>query len=120
LGRTVAQRLFERESPLGRVVRIRDIPFAVIGVLAPKGKSSTGRDQDDKVMIPLSTAGVRLMGTRLDAVGGLRYIMVKVDRAQRMEAVQAELRRLLRQRHRLAPGYPDDFTVSNLAEIQAQ
>jgi putative ABC transport system permease protein len=120
LGATVAERMFGGEDPIGQIIRIGDTPFAVIGVLAPKGQSSGGRDQDDKAMIPLSTATVRVLGTGRSELGGLRYIMVKVDRAERLREVEADLSRLLRQRHRLSPGYPDDFSVRNLAEVQAQ
>lgn len=120
LGATLADRLFNGEDPVGEIVRIGDTPFSVIGVLAPKGQSSGGSDQDDKAMIPLSTATVRVLGTGRSELGGLRYIMVKVDQAERLADVESELRRLLRQRHRLTPGYPDDFNVRNLAEVQAQ
>ena len=120
LGDTVANRLFGAEAPVGEIIRIGDTPFSVIGVLAAKGQSSAGADQDDKVMIPLSTANVRVLGTGRSQVGGLRYIMVKVDRAERLGAVESELRRLLRQRHRLRPDSPDDFSVKNLADVQAQ
>jgi putative ABC transport system permease protein len=120
LGATVAQRLFEGETAVGKIIRIGDAPFAVIGVLVAKGQSSGGSDQDDKVMIPLSTAMVRGLGAGRSKLGGLRYVMVKVDRAERLGEVEAQLVSLLRQRHDLRPGYPDDFSVRNLAEVQAQ
>jgi putative ABC transport system permease protein len=120
LGDTVATRLFGSKPPVGEVIRIGDTPFSVIGVLASKGQSSSGADQDDKVMIPLSTANIRVLGSGRSQIGGLRYIMVKVDRAERLGAVESDLQRLLRQRHRLRPDSPDDFSVKNLAEVQAQ
>ena len=120
IGETVAERLFLGEPAVGEILRIGDAPFVVVGVLASKGQSSSGSDQDDKVMIPLSTATVRVLGKGRSALGGLRYIMVKVDRADRIGAVAAQLVALLRQRHRLSPDRPDDFNVRNLAEIQAQ
>jgi putative ABC transport system permease protein len=120
LGETVVNKLFPGGDPVGRLVRIGGTPFSVIGVLSPKGQSSGGTDQDDKVLIPLSTAAVRLLGSERSALGGLRYIVVKVDREARLRPVEEELRRLLRQRHRLRENYPDDFMVSNLAEIQAR
>ena len=120
LGSTVASRLFEGEAAVGSIIRIGDTPFAVVGVLATKGQSSAGSDQDDKVMIPLSTATVRVLGTGRSELGGLRYVMVKVDRAERLGGVEAELVSLLRQRHQLRPGDPDDFNVRNLTDVQAQ
>jgi putative ABC transport system permease protein len=120
IGATVAERLFAGEHAVGEIIRIGDTPFSVVGLLAPKGQSSAGSDQDDKVMIPLSTATVRVLGTGRSEFGGLRYIMVKVDRADRLREVEAQLAALLRQRHGLVPDQPDDFSVRNLAEVQAQ
>ena len=120
IGSTVAERLFAGEHAVGEIVRIGDTPFSVVGVLASKGQSSAGSDQDDKVMIPLSTATVRVLGTGRSELGGLRYIMVKVDQADRLVDVEDQLAALLRQRHRLRPDQPDDFSVRNLAEVQAQ
>jgi len=120
IGATVAERLFAGEHAVGEIIRIGDTPFSVVGLLAPKGQSSAGSDQDDKIMIPLSTATVRVLGTGRSELGGLRYIMVKVHRADRLREVEAQLAALLRQRHGLAPDQPDDFSVRNLAEVQAQ
>ncbi len=120
IGSTVAERLFAGEHAVGEIIRIGDTPFSVVGVLAPKGQSSAGSDQDDKVMIPLSTATVRVLGTGRSELGGLRYIMVKVDRVGRLGEVETQLAALLRQRHGLRPDQPDDFSVRNLAEVQAQ
>jgi len=120
IGATVAERLFAGEHAIGEIIRIGDTPFSVVGLLAPKGQNSAGSDQDDKVMIPLSTATVRVLGTGRSELGGLRYIMVKVDRAERLREVETQLAALLRQRHGLTPGRPDDFSVRNLAEVQAQ
>jgi putative ABC transport system permease protein len=120
LGDTVARRLFGSAPPTGEIIRIGDAPFSVIGVLDRKGQSSGGSDQDDKVMIPLSTANVRVLGTGRSQAGGLRYIMVKVDRAERLGEVESDLGRLLRQRHRLRSDSADDFSIKNLAEVQSQ
>ena len=120
MGSTVAERLFAGEHAIGEIIRIGDTPFSVVGVLAPKGQSSAGSDQDDKVMIPLSTATVRVLGTGRSELGGLRYIMVKVDGVGRLGEVETQLAALLRQRHELRPDQPDDFSVRNLAEVQAQ
>ena len=120
IGSTVAERLFAGEHAVGEIIRIGDTPFSVVGVLALKGQSSAGSDQDDKVMIPLSTATVRVLGTGRSELGGLRYVMVKVDRVERLGEVEAQLAAMLRQRHGLRPDQPDDFSVRNLAEVQAQ
>ena len=120
IGSTVAARLFAGEHAVGEIIRIGDTPFSVVGVLALKGQSSAGSDQDDKVMIPLSTATVRVLGTGRSELGGLRYVMVKVDRVERLGEVEAQLAAMLRQRHGLRPDQPDDFSVRNLAEVQAQ
>lgn len=119
LGSTVATRLFPHQTPVGALIRVGDTPFQVIGVLEPKGQSSGGADQDDKVMMPLSTARIRVLGSNSAKLGSVQYVMAKVDRAERLAETAEEIRRLLRQRHGLGPSAPDDFTVRNLAEVQA-
>ena len=119
LGDSVASRLFDGSDPVGEIIRVGGIPFEVVGLLEPKGQSSAGADQDDKVMIPLSTARTRLIGSGAARLGAVQYIMVKVDRPDRMGTVEEEIRLLLRQRHGIRPETEDDFQVRNLADVQA-
>lgn len=119
LGDSVASRLFDGSDPVGEIIRVGGIPFEVVGLLEPKGQSSAGADQDDKVMIPLSTARTRLIGSGAARLGAVQYIMVKVDEPDRMAAVEEEIRLLLRQRHGIRPETEDDFQVRNLADVQA-
>jgi ABC-type antimicrobial peptide transport system permease subunit len=116
LGSSVADALFPDRDPLGELVRLGSAPVTVVGVLERKGQSAGGADQDDKVMIPLSTARSRVLGS--GRARELGYIMVKVDDEDRLDAVAEDVRALLRQRHRLAEGTPDDFELSNLVELQ--
>ena len=114
IGRTVADQLFEKKSPLGGKIRIQNTPFEVIGVLAEKGPSGSGRDQDDILFVPISTAKLRLTGSagqvNREAVD---YILVKALSDEAMAAAGDQIRGLLRQRHRLRPGQEADFRVSN-------
>lgn len=120
LGATVARELFGDADPIGGEVRINSTPFDVIGVLAEKGMSGAGRNQDDVVFVPISTAKLRLIGTagsaNRDAVD---YILAKATSEADLPAASASISALLRQRHRLPPGQPDDFTVTNPAEAMA-
>jgi putative ABC transport system permease protein len=122
IGASVARELFGEEDPVEKMVRVRNIPMTVIGVLAPKGQNSMGQDQDDAIMIPLSTLRNRIWGgdasIRLKRVGS---ISVKVRDGQDMKAVEQSITDLLRQRFKVAPGGDDPFVVKNLTEIlQAQ
>lgn len=119
LGATLEVRLFPDGLSLGRVIRIAGLPFTVIGVLEAKGQTTTGADQDDKIMIPLSTAMTRVIGSGRARIGSLDYVMVKMETADQLKPAEAQLRALLRQRHRLARDRPDDFEIRNLAEVQA-
>jgi putative ABC transport system permease protein len=115
LGQTVSRQLFQDQDPIGREVRIRNVPFRIIGILAGKGQSGFGQDQDDAILVPLA-AGRRVLGhneVKARSVGG---IFVKVRDGFNMKETQEEVRSLLRQRHRLQPLQDDDFTVKNLSE----
>ncbi len=114
IGKTVADNLFGEFSPLGQTIRINKAPFRVIGVLDAKGQSSMGQDQDDIVIVPLTTAQERLLG-----VTWLQSISVQADSPEAIDKVQEDITTLLRTRHRLAPGVPDNFTVRNLAAVMA-
>lgn len=113
IGQTVAENLFGEEEPVGKTMRIQQSPFVVIGVLGAKGQSLDGRDQDDTVLIPLTTAQRKVFGTPF--VGSVRMIMVQTERADQMEQVMAQTTSLLRQRHRLRDDMPDDFFMRNLS-----
>jgi len=119
LGATVVERLFGAHDPVGQIIRVADVPFTVIGVLGRKGETSTGGDQDDRILIPLSTAKIRVLGSSRMRRRSIDYILVKVTDADRLGEAEREIVSLLRQRHRLLPDEPGDFTVRNLAEMQA-
>ena len=112
LGQTVATNLFGDASPVGQVVRIQNAPYVVVGLLKPKGMSMMGSDQDDVVLVPWSSALVRLTGT-----DSFRAITVQVESAEQVETVMEELSALLRQRHRIRDGAEDDFNVRSQQEI---
>ncbi len=117
LGETVAQSLFADSDPIGQIIRVRKVPMLVIGVLERKGQSLQGQDQDDVILMPLTTARNRVLGgsqVKLRTVGS---ISVKVRDGADMAHVETEMRALLRQRHRLQPGQEDDFGLRNLAEV---
>ncbi|HEY5594376.1 MAG TPA: ABC transporter permease [Nitrospiria bacterium] len=114
LGKTVADNLFGSQDPIGQIIRIRNVPFKVVGLLSPKGQSAMGQDQDDVVIIPLSTLQKRIMG-----VTNIQTIMVSANSPEETVTAQEEVQRLLRQRHRISPGQDDDFTVRNMTDIAA-
>ncbi len=112
IGATVAANLFASVNPVGKKIRIGNAPYTVIGVLNSKGSSSGGQDQDDVVLIPLTTAQERLIG-----VTYVQSINVQVAAADKMDEVQSNIEKLLRQRHRIRSGAEDDFNVRNLTSI---
>jgi putative ABC transport system permease protein len=121
IGKTVAENLFGDEDPVGKTMRIQQNPFLVIGVLGSKGQNLDGRDQDDTVIIPLSTAQRKVFGTPF--VGSVRMIMVQAESADGMQRAMDATEALLRQRHRLREGMPNDFFIRNLsaaAESEAE
>jgi putative ABC transport system permease protein len=112
IGSTVATNLFPNgASPIGQLIRIRNVPFTVIGVLASKGSSGFG-DQDDTVMIPFQAGQVRLFGAT-----SINQIVVQVAEASQINAVSDEISQLLRQRHQLSASASDDFTIRNNSDI---
>ncbi|WIM05478.1 MAG: ABC transporter permease [Candidatus Nitricoxidivorans perseverans] len=117
IGQTVAKNLFGDASPLDQVIRIRKVPLTVIGVLDRKGQSMMGQDQDDIVLMPISTARKRVLGAAQARSRSVGSIMVKVRQGEDMAAAESAMRELLRQRHRLQPEQDDDFFVRNLSEI---
>jgi putative ABC transport system permease protein len=116
IGQTVLKEVFNGEDPVGQAVRIKNVPFEVVGVLGSKGQSVMGRDQDDIVLLPITTARARVSGksqVQNDRVG---QIYVKVDSAADMADVQEDIENLLRQRRKARAGGEDSFSVRNLAE----
>ena len=112
IGTTVATNLFESENPVGKNIRINNQPYKVIGVIESKGQSSMGQDQDDVVIIPLTTAQERLMG-----ITYVRSINIQVSSADKIESVQGQVETLLRQRHHIVGDKEDDFSVRNLTSL---
>ncbi len=120
VGQTVAKQLFGGADPLGQVIRVRRVPFTVIGVLESKGQSMMGSDQDDLILMPISTARKRVLGaSNLAKQRSVGTIWVKVAEGSDMKAAEEQVRALLRQRHRLQPGQDDDFSLRNLEEVAA-
>jgi putative ABC transport system permease protein len=119
LGQTVAQTLFGDTDPVGQIIRIKKVPFTVLGVLTPKGQSPWGRDQDDLVVIPLSTAKRRVLGVSQANARTVGAIMVRARETDSQKEAEEQVTALLRQRHRLQPDQDDDFTVRNMTEVFA-
>ncbi|HEX9143670.1 MAG TPA: ABC transporter permease [Candidatus Binatia bacterium] len=112
IGKTVAQNLFGEESPMDAIIRIKKIPFRVIGVLGAKGQTGFGTDQDDTIMIPYTTMQKRILG-----ITYVQQIVVSAASAEQTQQVQEQIAMLLRQRHRVQPGRDDDFSIRNLSDI---
>ncbi len=117
VGETIVEELFGGSDPIGQIMRINRVPFRVVGVLAPKGQTSWGQDQDDVVQIPLSTAKKRVLGGRRLSGRLVDNISVKARSADEVAEAETEIRELLRQRHRLRPGQADDFSIRNISEM---
>src|SRR3990172_2830966 len=117
IGQTVVENLFGNEDPLDKVIRIKKIPFRIIGVLSKKGQSPVGQDQDDIIYVPVTTAQKRLFGTMFP--GTVRMLIVKAISPDTLKNVEKDIAALLRERHRIPPGKDDDFTVRNLSEMMA-
>jgi putative ABC transport system permease protein len=115
LGQTVVDNLFGNIEPVGQMIRIKKVPFMVIGVLDRKGQSPQGQDQDDTIYIPVSTAQKKIFGTSFP--GMVRTIMVKAKTTEDLGPAERQINELLRQRHHLGPRQDNDFTVRNLTQI---
>ncbi|MBI5495297.1 MAG: ABC transporter permease [Deltaproteobacteria bacterium] len=119
LGQTVVDKLFEGSDVVGSTVRIRNMPFEVVGVLARKGQSPTGQDYDDTAMIPINTYNSRMAGGLRRYIPGVIFVSATSEEAT--ARAERDIRNLLRDRHRLGPGVEDDFHLRNMAEVaQAQ
>jgi len=119
LGQTVVENLFGGSDPLDQTVRIKTVPFTVVGVLDRKGQSTRGDDQDDTVVIPISTAKKKVLGVSPANARSVGVILVKVADPARMGEAEVQIRELLRQRHHLQPNQDDDFALRNLSEVLA-
>jgi putative ABC transport system permease protein len=118
LGETVARNLFGESDPIGQIVRVRKVPMQVIGVLERKGQSLHGQDQDDVMLMPISTARHRVLGGNLAKQRSVGSISIKIREGANMAVAESEIRSLLRQRHRLQQrGQDDDFSMRNLSEV---
>ena len=116
LGKTAAQNLYETgEDVVGSEIRIRNVPLRVIGILAPKGQSITGQDQDDLVILPFSTAERKVLGTKF--LGTVGVILVATQTRQDIPAVVDDIKDLLRTRHHIHPSDEDDFTIRTMEDI---
>jgi len=112
IGRTTATQIYGNDDPIGQVLRVKNVPFTITGVLTPKGLSAQGVDQDDIVIMPYTSAMKRVAGGTT-----LRNINVQVGDANQMDSAQKQIIDLLRQRHNIRPGRDDDFTVRSQQEI---
>jgi putative ABC transport system permease protein len=112
IGKTTASQIFGNDDPIGQILRIKNVPFTVTGVLTPKGLSAQGLDQDDVIIMPYTSAMKRVSGGTT-----LRNINVQVANASDLDPAQQQIISLLRQRHNIRPGRDDDFTVRNQQEI---
>jgi putative ABC transport system permease protein len=114
VGETIRRKLFPGEDPIGQQVRIKNIPFTVIGVLEPKGTDLGGRDQDDVLLLPYTTARKRLQGSQFSNID---YIILSARSEGESDQAEKEVRALLAERHKIPPGRPNDFDINNTVEI---
>jgi putative ABC transport system permease protein len=119
LGKTVADSLFGDTDPVGQTIRIKNVPFTVVGMLSPKGQSPMGTDQDDLVLLPVSTAKRKVIGVKQANADAVDRIMMQAKGPGEMQAAQEEARALLRQRHHLQAAEADDFSIRSLEEVFA-
>ena len=121
IGQTVARELFGDADPLDQIIRIKKVPVMVVGVLAKKGQNSMGQDQDDVVIVPVSSYRNRIQGGAGGKLRRVGAISVKVREGQSMKLAEDNIKELLRQRMKVQPGADDPFSIRNLTEIlQAQ
>ncbi len=114
IGQTVAQNLFPDQDPVGAELRLRNVPFEIIGVLAPKGQTASGSDQDDVILVPYTTAQTRLSGHQF-----IPQILASTASKAEIPAAQQEVSGILRETHKLASYENDDFTVRNQNDLAA-
>lgn len=117
LGATVVEKLYGGGDPVGTIIRIKQVPFIVQGVLARKGQSASGQDQDDIVLLPISSAKQKVLGFKSANAEAVDAILIQATASDRIDSAQDEARLLLRQRHHLLSNEDDDFSMRNLEEI---
>jgi putative ABC transport system permease protein len=116
IGQTIVENLFESgEEPVGAIIRIKNVPFRVIGVLEPKGQSMSGSDQDDVIFIPFTTAERKVFGTSF--IGSVGAMFASTDRVEDLPVAVEQIREVLRARHRLQGDQADDFTIKTQVDI---
>jgi len=113
IGQTIVKNLFENEDPVGQLLRVRNVPFKVIGVLKERGQGAFGQDQDDLLIAPYSTVLYRLAGTHAH----VNQILVRATSLEQMTQAQAEITSIMRESHKIPEGEDDDFTVRNQTDI---
>jgi putative ABC transport system permease protein len=116
IGKTIVEQLFVGEDPIGKIIRIKNIPFRVIGVLEQKGSSMMGQDQDDTIVAPYQTVKKKLMGETT----GVGTILISASSNEAVDSAQNEVTSILRQRHRIQPGQDDDFGIRSQTEMLEQ
>ncbi len=114
LGKSVADKLFSGLDPIGQMIRVRNLPFRVIGVLTAKGQSMVGQDQDDTAIVPYTTVQRKLLGQQIPSIGQAMISSISPEASAVTEKQVAEL---LRQRHKIQPGQTDDFMVRNMTDV---
>ncbi|HZQ91292.1 MAG TPA: FtsX-like permease family protein, partial [Terriglobales bacterium] len=117
LGQTVVDNLFHGADPIGQVIRIKQVPITVVGTLVPKGQSPTGQDQDDVILLPITTQQKKVSGVNQARANSVGAMMVQAVSPQAISPAEAEMRSVLRQRHHLQGDQDDDFTIRNLEEV---
>jgi putative ABC transport system permease protein len=117
LGQTVAQSLFGDTDPIGQTIRVKKLLCTVVGVLDSKGQNTFGQDQDDVIIIPMTTAKRKVLGVSQTNARSVNGISIKVGDNEDLKEVQQNIRDLVRQRHRLQPGQDDDFGIRSAAEM---
>jgi len=117
LGQTVVDNLFNGADPIGQVIRIKQVPVTVVGTLVPKGQSPTGQDQDDLIILPITTAQKKIFGVNQARANSVGSLMVQARGPAYIMSAQEEMTSVLRQRHHLQQTQDNDFTVRNLEEL---
>ena len=114
LGKTTADKLFSGVDPVGQMIRVRNLPFRVVGVLAAKGQSMVGQDQDDTAVVPYTTAQRKLLGQQIPSIN---QAMISAISPEASSITETQVAGLLRQRHKIQPGQTDDFSVRNMTDV---
>ena len=114
IGKTVAAQLFQGDEPVGQTIRIRNMPFRVMGVMSAKGSAAWGQDQDDTILAPWTTVRRVLYNS---AFNNVNQLMISLNTMNTLDQAKREIGEILRQRHRINPGADDDFTITDMTEV---